>query len=230
MRYPVVILDLNGTLVDTIADLADALNEQLWSMQRPTLTVDQVRQWPGENLRAILKGALALTGTVPTDLEINQLVHEFRDRYQERIGARAQLFPHVASTLERLHGAGVQLSIQTNKPQAPSVKLLQQMGISRYFLYLVAGDGEVPRKPDPTGLLELMERCGGSPDATLMVGSSRIDLETARNAGVRVALIDTDHTRAVHGMGGDFVLDSFSRLTHLVLGSRSSSGLLIPEG
>jgi phosphoglycolate phosphatase len=222
MRFPVVILDLNGTLVDTLGDLADALNEQLWSMDRPTLTADQVRQWPGENLRAILKGALALTGSVPTDLEINQLLHEFRDRYQDRLGARAVAYPGTTDVLAQLHAAGVQLALLTNKPLVPSLKLLQQLDIAKYFTYMLAGDADAPRKPDPTGLLELMHSCGGDEETTLMVGSSRIDLETARNAGVRVALVNNDHSRGVHGMGADYVLDEISRLPHLVLGTRPS--------
>ncbi len=222
MRFSVVIFDLNGTLVDTLGDLADALNEQLWSMGRPTLTADQVRQWPGENLRAILKGALAVTGSVPTDLEINQLLHEFRDRYQDRLGARATVYPGTTEALGRLHSCGVHLALLTNKPLVPSLRLLQQMEMSKFFAYILAGDGDLPRKPDPTGLLELMESCGGNLEHTLMVGSSRIDLETARNAGVRVALVNNDHSRGVHGMGADYVLDEIERLPHLVLGGRPS--------
>jgi phosphoglycolate phosphatase len=217
MRYPVVLFDLNGTLVDTFDDLADALNDQLQAMARPSLTVDQVRQWAGENLRTILKSALAATGAVATDLEINDILHGFRARYEERLGARARLYPHVAEALTQLATQGVRMAVLTNKPQAPSLRLLKHVGIDSHFRFLLTCDGDVPKKPDPTGLLALMDQLGGDASGTLLVGSSRIDLETARNGGVRVALVDHDHSHVVHGMGADYVLDGFERLERLVL-------------
>ncbi len=221
MRFSVVILDLNGTLVDTLDDLTDALNDHLQSQDRPTLSVDQVSQWPGENLRALLKAALLATGPVPTDLDISAQLQYFRERYEARLGQKARLFPGIAETLEALVKGGAKLAILTNKPQGPSFRLVQQMGIDRWFLYLLAGDGDVPRKPDPAGAEELMRRCGGDRGSTLLVGSSRIDRNTARNAGIRCALVDHDGSKAAHGMGADYVLDGFAGLPHLVLGPPS---------
>ncbi len=216
-----VILDLNGTLVDTLDDLTDALNDHLQALGRPTLTVAQVAEWPGENLRSLLKAALLATGPVPTDLEISAQLQQFRERYEARLGQKARLFPGIAETLEALVKGGAKLAILTNKPQAPSVRLVQQMGIDRWFLYLLAGDGDVPRKPDPAGAEELMRRCGADPASTLLVGSSRVDRNTARNAGIRCALIDHDGSKAAHGMGADYVLDGMAGLPRLVFGPPS---------
>lgn len=227
MRYPLVLFDLNGTLVDTFDDLADALNDQLRAMDRPVLTVDHVRQWAGENLRTILKSALAASGAVPTDLGINEALHGFRARYEERLGARARLYPLVGAVLADLAAAGVKMAVLTNKPQSPSLRICKQFGIDVHFRFLLTCDGDVPKKPDPTGLLALVEQLGGDLNGTLLVGSSRIDLETARNAGVRVALVDHDRSHVVHGMGADFVLDGLDRLERLVLaGSQGTNPAL----
>lgn len=216
-------MDLNGTLVDTLDDLTDALNDQLHAMGRPTLQRTQVAEWPGENLRSLLKSALVATGPVPTDLEINDILHAFRERYEARLGAKAQLFPGIADMLETLVRGGAKLAILTNKPQEASLRLLQAMGIDKWLLYLVAGDGELPRKPDPAGAEELMRRCEGTVHNTLLFGSSRIDRDTARNAGIRCALVDHDNSRGAHGMGADYVIEDVARLPLLVLGEVSGS-------
>jgi len=214
-------MDLNGTLVDTLDDLTDALNDQLAAMGRQPLSRGQVAEWPGENLRSLLKAALVATGPVPTDLEINDILHAFRDRYEARLGAKARLFDGIADALEAIVRGGARLAILTNKPQAPSLRLLQKMGIDRWFLFMVAGDGDLARKPDPAGAIELMSRCGGTSANTLLVGSSRVDRNTARNAGIRCALVDHDGSHAVHGLGADYVLTGIAHLPHLVLGPPS---------
>ncbi|MSQ81424.1 MAG: HAD family hydrolase [Myxococcales bacterium] len=223
MRFSVVILDLNGTLVDTLQDLTDALNDHLTALGRPALTSAHVAEWPGEHLRTLLKSALLATGDVPTDLEISAQLPGFRERYEMRLGAKAVLFAGIAEALEELVRGGVKLAILTNKPQAASHRLVQQMGIDKWFLFLMAGDGDVPRKPDPAGAEELMLRCGGDRNNTLLVGNSRIDRNTARNAGIRCALVDHDGSKAAHGMGADYVLDGIASLPLLVFGPASGS-------
>jgi phosphoglycolate phosphatase len=218
MRFPCVILDLNGTLVDTFDDLTDALNETLVGLHRPPLFCAQVRQWPGEGLRGVLKHALAATGPLPTDVEISELLIEFRKRYAQFLGRRGWVHPGVAQTLHTLADAGVHLALLTNKPQEPSIQLLERFGLLRYFEWLATGDDHFARKPDPDGVLTLMAQMGGTSQTTLLCGSSRIDLETARNAGIACALVDHEHGVGVRGMGADYVLDDMSKLVHLVLG------------
>lgn len=222
MRFPYVIFDLNGTLVDTFADLTAALGETLAHVGRPALDEAQVRGWAGEGLRGMLRAALLVTGPAPTDLEISDMLVDFRARYEGHLGQQARLYPGVEETLASLAAAGVRMAILTNKPQEPSVRLIAQMGIAAYFDYLLTCDGEVPRKPDPTGLAHLLQSMSGVPAQTLMVGSSRIDRETAQNAGVVAALVEDAHHPAsrvlVRGLGAEYVLDDFAKLRALVLG------------
>ncbi len=225
MRFPVVLFDLNGTLVDTLADLTAALNDTLAHLDRPLLEEAQVRVWSGEGLRGLLRAALLATGPAPTDLEINDWLHDFRARYATHLGERALVYPGVAATLQALLQAGARMAIVTNKPEGPSLGLLEQLNLAGYFDYFMTCDGDVPRKPDPTGALRLMEQLGATPAQTLMVGSSRIDRETAHNAGVTCALVqhsDDESARVqIRGLGADFVLADFAMLRALVLGPQA---------
>ncbi|MFZ4576976.1 MAG: HAD family hydrolase [Myxococcota bacterium] len=224
MRYPHLILDLNGTLVDTFEDLTVALNETLDEHGRHPLEVELVRQWSGLGLRGLLRSAFCSTGPTLTDLELSEVLLSFRDRYARHLGTKAYLYPGVLATLVTLADTGVHMSLLTNKPQAPSLKLLEQFGIAHFFDYVVAGEDRLRRKPDPSGLLQLIEWMQARPDATLMVGSTRIDLETARHAGIRCALVD--HAQSglyVRGMGADFALDRFEMLVSLTRGAETSS-------
>lgn len=239
MRFPFVIFDLNGTLVDTFADLTTALNETLTELQRPLLDESQVRPWTGQGLRAMLRAALVTTGAPLTDLEIAGLLQGFRTRYAERLGAQAHLYPEVPETLREMQQAGVRMAILTNKPQEQSLALLERMGIAQYFEYFLSctgGDAPgpgVPRKPDPAGVHQLIAQMGGTEELTLMVGSSRIDRETARNAGLTCAIVQQPQSEAsrlyVHGLGADFVLDEFRKLRALVLGRRESGAFPLQE-
>ena len=225
MRFPVVLFDLNGTLVDTLSDLTAALNETLTHLDRPLLDEAQVRTWSGEGLRGLLRAALRATGPEPTDLEINDWLHVFRARYAAHLGQRARVYAGVVETLAALLQAGVRMAIITNKPEGPSLSLLAQLHLAGYFDYFMTCDGDIPRKPDPTGVFRLLEQLGATPAQTLMVGSSRIDRETAQNAGITCALVqhsDVESARVqVRGLGADFVLDDFAMLRALVLGSRA---------
>ena len=223
MRFPVVVFDLNGTLVDTFEDLTAALAEMLTAHGRPPLPIATVRPWNGERLRSLLRLAFQTSGPTPTDLEIAEMLPQFREIYARHLGVRAQVYPGVKPALEQLRGRRVRMALLTNKPLGPSVQLLDNLGLGPYFEHIVAGDGDIPRKPDPTGLLELMHRVGGQADGTLLVGSSRIDLETARNGGVAVALVDHPPAPSVLGMGADFVLSSFGNLPALVLGPQAAA-------
>lgn len=222
MRYPFVIMDLNGTLVDTFDDLTAALNEVLAAHGRSALDAAHARQGSGEGLRQLLRAAFQATGPHLSDPEAGALLLEFRAAYERHLGTRAHLYSGVAATLQTLAQNGVKMAVLTNKPEAPSLKLIGQMGIAAWFDYLVAGDGEVARKPDPEGMDVLLGQLGARPDQALMVGSSRIDLETARNARVAIALVDHDPAAPVRGMGADYVLDHFGKLAALVLGQRPS--------
>lgn len=230
MRFPVVLFDLNGTLVDTFEDLTAALSEMLWAHGRPSVPIAAVRPWNGERLRRLLQLAFQATGPTPTDLEIADMLPQFREIYARHLGVRAHVYPGVTPALDLLRTRRVRMALLTNKPLGPSALLLDNLGLGGYFEHIIAGDGEVPRKPDPTGLLELMGRLGGQTDGTLLVGSSRIDLETARNAGVAVALVDHPPRpgqqgggASVLGMGADYVLGSFANLPALVLGPQAGS-------
>lgn len=216
MRFSFVVMDLNGTLVDTFDDLTDALNSILADHGREPLAVAQVRVWQGEGLRSLLRSAFKATGPTLGDLEIGEVLLTFRAVYEQHLGTRAQLYPGVSAALSALAQRGVRMSILTNKPLSPSIKLLAQLRIGHHFDSIVAGDGAAARKPDPTGLLQLMAQADANPATTLMLGGTRLDLETARHAGVPCAIVDRSPLgAAVRGMGADYVLADLQMLPAL---------------
>ncbi len=223
MRFSHVVLDLDGTLVDTTASQTVALNEVLSGHQRDNLDATTVRRIAGSGLRAMLREALHLTGDPLTDAEISACLTKLRQLYARHLLKLTIAAPGLARTMRELHEAGVALSVLTNKPQNTAIELLDHVNITDSVAFLVAGDMGYARKPDPSGLLELMRSVQSDPGNTLLCGSMRIDLQTARNAGVRCAaccpFIDPVE---VISLGADYMLHDLEQLHPLALGRRKS--------
>jgi phosphoglycolate phosphatase len=122
-------------------------------------------------------------GGVTTD--VDAALARFLALYDERLTHHTHLYPGVAETIDALAAVGVTLCVLTNKPLAPTRRLLAHFGLDAAFAVAIGGDGEHGRKPDPAGLLALMQGASAAPRDTLMVGDSWVDIETARRAGAR---------------------------------------------
>jgi phosphoglycolate phosphatase len=177
-----VVFDLDGTLVDSSADLAAALNDTLDRLRpgTPPLAEAQVRAMIGDGaLTLIARGLRAASlPDVPQDA-----LPVFLECYRGRLLAETRLYPGVRDTLDAL--APRHLAVLTNKPGDFSRAILEGLGVARYFTR-VYGGGDLPaKKPDPIGLRRLLEETASEPAATVMVGDSAIDVRTGRAAGVR---------------------------------------------
>jgi len=171
----VAVLDLDGTLVDSFADLAGSVNHALRSVGLPARPLDEVRGFIGEGARLLLERAVD-----PHLHLLEPALAAWWEHYEPHCLDRTALF----SGMERaLAGTGRVLAVHTNKPGRLARKILQGLGVAPRFAEVLGGD-EAPRKPDPRGTLELVSRLGGQPADAVFIGDSMIDAETARAAGI----------------------------------------------
>jgi len=194
-----IAFDLDGTLVDSRRDLAQSANQLIVELGGSELPEQAIGRMVGEGASLLVDRALAAaqvgqqTGALARFLQI----------YDERLLNHTQAYEGVVDAVRhaRRHA---RVAVLTNKPAGPTERILTGLGLRSLFDEVIGGDGPFPRKPDPAGLLALMNRAGATPDKTLLVGDSKIDHETARQAATRCCL-------AAYGFGYEtFPLDRLS--------------------
>lgn len=183
VRRRLIAFDLDGTLIDSRRDLADSANALIVERGGRPLPEDDIGRMVGEGAAMLVRRALLAAG-VPLD---DRSLPRFLELYDERLLRTTKPYPGIPEALEQLQPQGV-LAVLTNKPLAPTRKLLSALGLAPRFSDTVGGDGPFPRKPDPASLRYLMARFAVDPSLTVLVGDSRIDFETACAAGVRICL------------------------------------------
>ena len=194
-----IVFDLDGTLVDSRRDLAESTNEMLATYGASPLPIDAVARMVGEGARKLVERALAAAELDPAEPDA---LRRFLEVYDTRLLIHTRPYDGMVDTVRLLAGRHT-LAVLTNKPAAPTRRLLDAFEFSTHFRRVIGGDSEWGRKPDPAGLQALMRECGATPASTVMVGDSMIDVETARRAGVRMCV-------ALYGFGqsrGELVLD-----------------------
>jgi phosphoglycolate phosphatase len=178
----VVVFDLDGTLVDSAADLAAAASALTVELGGRALTVPEVMAMVGEGAGVLVRRALTAAGLDPA---APHATTRFLELYDARLLDHTRLYPGIRATLDQLDPL-VPLAVLTNKPRAPAERLLQALGVRRYFVEVIGGDGPWPRKPDPAGLVALRAHAAGGP--MLLVGDSSIDAQTADRGGATFVL------------------------------------------
>ena len=180
-----VIFDLDGTLIDSRRDLAESTNEMLASYGASALPIDAVAAMVGEGAKVLVERALVAVGLDPGAPDA---LERFRAIYDRRLFDHTRPYPGIADVVRTAAAAGAALAVLSNKPAAPSRRLVDAFDLSPWFGWVGGGDGPFPRKPDPAAVAFLRAQAGVPPDRTLLVGDSTIDAETARRAGVRLCV------------------------------------------
>jgi phosphoglycolate phosphatase len=193
-----VVFDLDGTLVDSRRDLADSANALIEELGGARLPQDRIVGMIGEGARLLVQRALSAASLDPAT---PNALPRFLELYDARLLAHTRAYEGVAPMLDAIR-AGRMLAVLTNKPGRASVKLLDGLGLLGFFDEVVGGDNPLGRKPDPAALMALIRNSGTSPDATVLVGDSAVDLETARRGGVGICL-------ARYGFGYTFAPAAF---------------------
>jgi phosphoglycolate phosphatase len=188
--FGLVGFDLDGTLVDSVADLAAAVNHALAEIGRPPLTIEQVRPMIGGGSRVMLQRALVATGG---DERLDDLLPGLLDFYAAHIVDHTRPFAGVVDALDRLRARGVTLAVVTNKREHFSLALLDALGLTDRFACIIGGDtrGLAAIKPDRAPIDLMLRKCGDARPAAF-VGDSIYDVDAARAAGVPVALFAPD--------------------------------------
>jgi phosphoglycolate phosphatase len=213
-RFAHLIFDLDGTLVDTKADLAAATNFMLTALALPTLTIAQVERLVGEGARVLVARAL---GPQRADL-VPRGFSLFMEYYTAHLLDHTYPYPGMRELLAAAHAQGLVLSVLTNKPEVPSRAILTGLGLADFFGALVGGDTLPVCKPDPRGVYDLQRRIGVDLAATLLIGDSRIDMETGRAAGVTICGVTWGFdVEGVRTCTPQFVVDSVPQLATIVL-------------
>ncbi|MFG6431595.1 phosphoglycolate phosphatase [Roseateles sp. LYH14W] len=185
------ILDLDGTLVDTLGDFVAVLGLVLSDLGLPGVTRDFIEHTIGRGSEHLVRTTLAHVGadmgTQPELFERAWLLYQ--QHYAAVNGEHAAIYPGVVEGLEALRARGIPLAVLTNKPGAPARELLKRKGLDGYFQHVFGGDEFARKKPDPLPLLKTCEALGTPPSATWMVGDSRNDAEAAHAAGCPLVLV-----------------------------------------
>ena len=205
-----IVFDLDGTLVDTAPDLAQAMNAVLEVHGRGHVPLNEVRQMVGQGARALMAKGMAATGAPADEAMLDRLFYEFRDYYIDHIADFSVPFPGVLAQLERCREAGLAVGICTNKPEAASRRLLDELAMSHLFDAVVGGDSIAVSKPDPEHIHETVRRAGGRAGHAVMVGDSANDIDAARNAAVPVIAVSFGYTQVpVRDLRPDVTIDHF---------------------
>lgn len=212
LRYRAVLFDLDGTLVDSYAALADAVNYARRAHGLDDIAPARIRDFVGSGLERLLQRAFE-TSNVPPSVQ-----EAFEHRYDEICCSESRILDDVEETLAELSQMGVRMAVCTNKPTSFSKKILDFVDLSRHFDAIVGPDLAGASKPDGAHVLRTLEATGCPAESALFVGDMTIDVEAARNGGVDVAVIPTGNASLedLHAARPDHVLARFSDLLDVV--------------
>lgn len=223
-----VAFDLDGTLIDSVPDLAIAVDAALGELGLPAAGEARVRDWVGNGSRVLMERALinapplrsvpgASPGGASTDIApalLERAHAAFLAHYGRDPGAHTRLYPGARECLDALRERGLPLALVTNKPHAFIAPLLEGLGLAGHFALCLGGDSLAEKKPHPAPLLHVAAHFGVAPQACLMVGDSRHDIAAGRAAGFRTLAVPYgyNHGEPVRESGPDGVVESLAEL------------------
>ncbi|USZ50905.1 phosphoglycolate phosphatase [Halomonas sp. DN3] len=210
-----VAFDLDGTLIDSVPDLAAAVDAALIDVELAPAGEARVRDWVGNGALVLLERALTdALGEAPSEVLLKTAHERFLEHYHRRPCDRTRLYPGVTETLKRLFGRGLILCLVTNKPEAFIHPILEHLGIDGFFSACLGGDTLPRRKPDPMPLRHLSQQFDVCPSYCLMVGDSRHDVAAGKAAGFRTVAVPYgyNHGEPISLSEPDLVVESLEQL------------------
>lgn len=219
LQPKMILIDLDGTLVDSVPDLTYCVDAMMARLGRPARGEAAVRNWVGNGVERLVRRALLgrLDGE-PDETDYQRAYPIFLELYAENTFNRSRLYPGVREGLEFMQGAGYPLGCVTNKAARFTEPLLQHLGIYDFFGIVISGDTLPRKKPDPLPLIHAAGHFGVKPEESLMIGDSVSDVNAARAAGFRVICTSYGYNHGVdiRESNPDAVIDSFVELRELL--------------
>jgi len=216
LAYSLVIFDLDGTLIDSQADLASSVNATRRFMGMENLSPEVVASYVGHGAPVLMRRAL---GPEASEQDVARALDYFIRYYHEHCLDETDLYPGTREMLDELFAANRHLAILTNKPVRISQRIVEGLGLKKHFFEVFGGNSFEQKKPHPIGIERLLEATSLPHAVTLMVGDSGVDIETARNARVAACGVTFGLSpETMRAAAPDYVIDAMPALTPIVLG------------
>ena len=215
MRFSFAIFDLDGTLVDSHGDIADALNAALAESGLPTHPVGDIEGMIGDGVGMLVARALLPEHAAHAD----RITTLFRARYAANLVVKTCVYPGLRELCAEAQSRGLRLAIATNKPTRFARSVVDALGLTPLFSVVVGeGDPPLPRKPDPAMVDHVLGQLGATRESTIYIGDSLVDAQTARNAGLPLALVTWGYTAraALAATNPDWLVDDAAALRKIL--------------
>ena len=215
-----VLIDLDGTLVDSVPDLAYSVDQTMLELGLPTRGEAAVRTWVGNGVKTLVERALTNDLHTPADpLELEKTLAVFMRIYADNTSQRSRVYPGVLAGLDFLQSCNnLKIACVTNEAEQFTHKLLRDLGLNERFALIISGDTLPEKKPHPLPLLYAAEQLGVATADSLMIGDSKSDVKAARAAGFKIIAVSYgyNHGEDIRDYQPDAVIDSFQELTTLI--------------
>ncbi|HEV7434279.1 MAG TPA: HAD family hydrolase [Pseudorhizobium sp.] len=213
MTPPLVIFDLDGTLIDTAPDLVSSLNHAIAAADLEPVTYGDLTHLVGQGARVMIRRAFDLRGRTIGEDEVESLLERFLAHYKAGMPGASRPYPGLIEALDRLAHAGFTAAVCTNKLEELAIPLIAKLGLTERFRVVTGGDTFPVRKPDAGHVLGTIERAGGDPQRSLMVGDSINDILAARNARIPSIAVTFGYSDVpVEDLGADHIIGDFADL------------------
>ena len=223
MDKQLLIFDFDGTLIDSVPDLADATNAMLTTLGKTPCPLNSIRNWVGNGSRMLVERALVgkievLEGEL-TKESVDYAEQVFFDAYKNISGSKTVAYPEVDRGLRKLQAAGYELALVTNKPIRFVPKILQSFGWQDIFSEVLGGDSLSSKKPDPAPLLHVCEALNVTPEQAVMIGDSRNDILAGQNANMDTLALSYGYNygQDIRELNPTAAFDDFSALVDYLL-------------
>ncbi|PDT03356.1 phosphoglycolate phosphatase [Rhizobium chutanense] len=214
VRPALIVFDLDGTLLDTHADLVESLNHTIAALSLEPVSYDDLTHLVGQGARVMIERACRLRGHPLEGDALPALVERFVAHYAGNMPGRTEPYPGLVAAMDRLKSAGYRLAVCTNKMESLALGLLDKLGLTHYFDAISGGDTFEYRKPDARHLTGTVERAGGDISRTVMIGDSINDIAVARNAAVPSIAVPFGYSDVpVSTLNPDHIIMHFDELT-----------------
>ncbi len=211
MPLQLILFDLDGTLVDSAADITNAFNYSLGLHGIPPIARTEIETILGEGMTLIIK---KFDEWKEQGVDPSAIRKDFREYYLSHIAVYSAPYPGVEDTLHRLKD--FKKAVISNKLEVFTLRTLKQLRLLEYFDLVVGGDSGPERKPSPQSVLSVLSKFGVPPDETLMVGDTAYDIDAGRSAGVKTAAVTYGYGSSGFSDGADFTIDTFPELIDIV--------------